>query len=553
MEFYDAIVIGAGGTGMYMSLRLRQMGLTYTVIEAGSDLGGTWFWNRYPGCRVDSESYTYCYDFSEDVLQEWNWTEEFAGQPEVLSYYRYVADKYDLRRDMQFGYRVIRAAFDEELSQWLVTLDDDRELCCKYLISATGPLSIPQMPAIKGRDAFKGQSWHTARWPQDPDGTGGLHWDFSGKRVAILGVGSSGVQMVQEAAKTATEIYLFQRHPNWTAPLNNGPISQERMDDIKSRYAELNEYLTTTYSGFIHQSVDKSALEVSKAERDAFFEELYASPGFEIWFGNYRDILENAEANALITEFVAGKIRQRVNDPILAEKLIPKDHGFGTRRLPLETGYYEAFNQDNVHLVDLLDTPIERIVENGIETTERTYEVDQIVYATGFKPIRGALDEIEIMGRDGITLKQKWQEGPITLLGLQSRGFPNLFTLVGPHNGATFCNIPRCGQHNADFVAKLISHMRDEGFGEVEPTTQGELAWTAEVHQAIVGTLFVTANSWYFGANSNVSAPSKPVILAYAGGQQAFKEACRHAEESGYANFEFGEEMVEHESPATAH
>ena len=373
---FDAIVIGAGISGMYQLYRLRELGLNVRVFEAGTGVGGTWYWNRYPGARFDSESYSYQYSFSPELLEEWSWSEHFAGQPETLRYLNHVADKFDLRRDIQFRSRVTAAHWRDEACAWDVTLEDGSVHRARFLITAIGPLSAPTMPRIEGVDSFKGQSFHTARWPHAPV-------DFAGKRVAVIGTGATGVQTIAEVAKTVGHLTVFQRTPNWCKPLHNGPIDAETQARIKAGYPEMFKRCRETAACFIHTVDPRGTFEVTEQEREAFFEKQYATPGFAMWQGNFRDMLTDHEANAVVSAFLARKIRERVKDPKVADKLIPKDHGFGTRRVPMETRYYEVYNQPNVLLVDVKETPIERITPTGIETSDADYDFDIIIYATG--------------------------------------------------------------------------------------------------------------------------------------------------------------------------
>lgn len=429
---FDAIIIGAGISGMYQLHRLRGLGISVRVFEAGTGVGGTWYWHRYPGARFDSESYSYGYSFSEELLEEWNWSEHFAPQPETLRYLNYVADKFDLRRDIEFHARVVSAAWDEATRLWQVTLESGWVHSSRFLIAAIGPLSAPTLPNIAGIESFRGQPCHTARWPHEAV-------SFEGKRVAVIGTGATGVQTIQEVAKTAAHLTVFQRTPNWCAPLHNRKISPEEMQQIKGRYPEIFKRCAETFGCFLHTPDPRKTFEVSADEREAMFEKLYAEPGFGIWVGNFADILTDRKANAAITDFVARKIRQRVRNPKLAEKLIPKNHGFGTRRVPLETHYYEVYNQKNVELVDLADTPIERITERGIKTIDRERDFDMIIYATGFDALTGAFDRIELRGVGGATLKDVWAGGAETFIGMQSAGFPNLLMLLGPHTALAGC------------------------------------------------------------------------------------------------------------------
>jgi cation diffusion facilitator CzcD-associated flavoprotein CzcO len=534
---YDAIIIGAGIAGMYQLLKLREAGFSVRVYETGSDVGGTWYWNRYPGCRFDSESYSYGYSFSEELLQEWDWVEHFSPQPDNLRYLNLVADKFDLRKDIQFDSRVSAATYDEAGKQWRIALEDGSTAQARYLISATGPLSAHQMPNIEGIDSFKGPSWHTARWPQDPDGFGGSkEIDFTGKRVAVIGTGASGVQVIQEVAKTAGELFVFQRHPNWCAPLHNSLITDAEQKHIKATYPEMFQKCSETFGNFLHSPDPRMAVDTPPEEREAFFEKLYGERGFGIALANFRDIMVDPKANEMISDFIAKKIRERVNDPEVAEKLIPKNHGFGTRRVPLETKYYEVYNQDNVTLVDIMATPIERVTSTGIKTSARDYELDMIIYATGFDPVTGALNRIDIRGIGGAKLKDTWADGPRTYLGLQAPGFPNLLTLVGPHNGASLCNIPRCIEQNVEWVTDLMKYMRDRKLSSIEPSREAVEAWTAHCDEAAARTLFPTADSWFMGVNRN-NPDRKRTFMLYAGGVPKYNAKCDAVAANNYEGF----------------
>jgi cation diffusion facilitator CzcD-associated flavoprotein CzcO len=529
---HDAIVIGAGISGMYQLHRLRGLGLRARVFEAGDGVGGTWYWNRYPGARFDSESWTYGYSFSEEILRDWEWSEHFAAQPETLRYCNFVADRLDLRRDIEFGYRVAAATYDEAANEWAIESTDGRRARARWLITAIGPLSAPTMPTIPGVDRFRGEAYHTGRWPHEPV-------SFAGKRVAVIGTGATAVQAITEIAKTVGHLTVFQRTPNWCAPLHNRAIDAATQARIKSTYPETFAICRESFGCFIHQADPRNALEVSAEEREAFYEKLYREPGFGIWMGNFRDILIDRDANATITEFMRRKIRERVKDPAVAEKLTPTNHGFGTRRVPLESGYYEVYNQPNVRLVDIRETPIERITPAGVETTAEEHAVDMIVYATGFDAITGAFDRIDIRGRGGRRLREKWAEGPRTYLGLQVEGFPNLFTLVGPHNAATFCNIPRCIEQNVEWVTALIAHMRERGHARVEPTAEAEREWTQHVLDTGRRMLFTQVDSWMMGINSNVAGKDKRTFIVYAGGAPKYRERCDDVAARGYAGFIF--------------
>ena len=514
---YDAIIIGAGMSGLYQLYRLRELGMRVRVFEAGTGVGGTWYWNRYPGARFDSESYSYSYSFSQELLEEWNWSEHFAGQPETLRYINHVADKFDLRRDIQFRSRVAAAHWQEATRSWDVTLEDGSRIRARFLITAIGPLSAPTMPRIEGVETFQGQSCHTARWPHEPV-------RFEGKRVAVIGTGATGVQTIQEVAKTAGHLTVFQRTPNWCAPLHNSKIDAATMAQIKAGYPEMFKRCQETFACFLHTPDPRGTFEVTPEEREAFFEKLYAERGFGIWQGNFRDILTDRTANALISDFVARKIRQRVKDPEVAEKLIPKNHGFGTRRVPLETRYYEVYNQPNVQLVDIKETPIERITPTGIKTSDADYEFDIIIYATGFDAITGSFDRIDIRGVDGVRLKDTWKNGPQTYLGVLVEGFPNMMMLMGPHTALG--NIPRSIEYNVDWVTGLVRYARDHDLTRVAATEAGVASWTDHVKSLGVGLLSNEVNSWMTGINRNVEGKQTRIIARYSGSAPAYRARC---------------------------
>ncbi len=522
---YDAIVIGAGISGMYQLYRLRELGMRVRVFEAGTGVGGTWYWNRYPGARFDSESYSYQYSFSEELLREWSWSEHFAPQPETLRYLNYVADKFDLRRDIQFRSRVTAAHYQDETHSWDVTLQDGSRHRARFLITAIGPLSAPTMPRVEGVDLFKGQSFHTATWPHEPV-------SFAGKRVAVIGTGATGVQTIAEVAKTVGHLTVFQRTPNWCKPLHNGPIDAETQAKIKANYPEMFKRCQESFACFIHTPDPRGTFEVTPEEREAFLEKQYATPGFGMWQGNFRDMLTNREANKVISDFVARKIRQRVKDPKVADKLIPKDHGFGTRRVPMETKYYEVYNQPNVELVDIKETPIRRITPKGIETSDREFEFDMIIYATGFDAITGSFDRIDIRGLDGLKLKDKWKGGPQTFLGVQVEGFPNMFMLMGPHTALG--NIPRSIEYNVDWVTGLIRYMRDRNLTRADARPEAVVAWTDYVREKAEGLLSNEVNSWMTGINSNVDGKQTRILARYSGSAPAYRARCDEVAVKGY-------------------
>ena len=528
---FDAIVIGAGVSGLYTLYKLRALGLRVRVFETGTGVGGTWYWNRYPGARFDSESYTYGYSFSPELLEEWDWAERFASQPETERYLNHVADKFDLRRDIRFESRVTTAQYREETRCWEVELEDGSRYRCRFLITAIGVLSAATMPRIPGIGSFLGTSCHTHFWPKE-----GVA--FAGKRVAVIGTGASAIQLIPHVAKTARQLTVFQRTPNWCAPLHNDRIGDEEMRGIRARYPEIFARCNDTPGCFIHAPDPRATHEVTPEEREAFWEKLYGEPGFGIWQGNFRDILVDRDANSLVSDFIARKIRQRVKDPAVAEKLIPKNHGFGTRRVPLETGYYEVYNQSNVALVDINETPIECITATGIRTSAAEYEFDIIIYATGFDAITGSFDRIDIAGLGGQRLKDKWRDGPQTFLGILVEGFPNLLMVMGPHAGLG--NFPRAAEYSVEWVTGLVRFARDRGLTRIEATQAGVAEWTEHVLATGQGLLMNEIDSWMTGVNRNVEGKQTRKIMRYSGGHPAFREHCDAVAAQGYRRLSLG-------------
>ncbi|MBR0694365.1 NAD(P)/FAD-dependent oxidoreductase [Bradyrhizobium lablabi] len=528
---YDVIIIGAGLSGMYQLYRLRELGLRVRVFEAGTGVGGTWYWNRYPGARFDSESYSYGYSFSKELLQEWEWSEHFAGQPETLRYCNYVADKFDLRPDIQFESRVASAIYQDDTRSWAITLASGARHTTRFLITAIGPLSTPTLPRIEDLGSFRGQSFHTARWPKQP-----VH--LAGKRVAVIGTGATGVQTIQTIAAEVGHLTVFQRTPNWCAPLHNGKIDAETQLKIKAGYPEIFRRCHETFACFIHTPDPRGAFEVSDEEREAFYEKLYGERGFGIWQGNFRDILIDRKANATISDFVARKIRERVKDPAVAEKLIPKNHGFGTRRLPLETFYYEVYNRDNVELVDLTETPIERITPDGLKTRDKDYQFDIIIFATGFDAITGSFDKIDFRGAGGALLRDKWKRGPETYLGLMVDGFPNMMMLMGPHTALG--NIPRSIEYSVDWVTGLIRFAHEKGLTFLDATPEATANWTDHVKALGVGLLSNEVNSWMTGINSNVEGKQTRIVARYSGSAPDYRARCDEVAAKGYDELRLG-------------
>jgi cation diffusion facilitator CzcD-associated flavoprotein CzcO len=494
----DVLVVGAGITGIYQLYRAREAGFSVQLLEAGGGVGGTWYWNRYPGARFDSESYTYAYLFSPELFDEWEWEEHFAEQPETERYLNHVVDRFDLRRHIRFGARVTSAVYDESSRKWNVTVDDGTEFRARFFVAATGVLSVPYFPDVPGRADFLGESYHTGLWPATPV-------DFAGKRVAVIGTGSSGVQVIPAIAGEVASLTVYQRTPNWCTPLNNSPITPDEQARLRAGFESLRETLNTSPHGFHHPAHDRATFDDSKEERWAFFEKMWNSPGFTKLTSNYTDLLLDRDANAEWCEFVAEKIRSIVEDPETAEKLIPKDHRFGEKRPPFVTGYYEAFNNPKVSLVDLGETPIVRMTAGGIETAEGERPFDIVVWATGFDFGTGALTRMGIRGRNGVSLADHWADGPRTFLGVQSSGFPNLFFPGGPHAAAG--NNPRYNGDQVDFITDLLTYARDHGYDTIEIDSATEDKWTDMVDTiAAKSPATFGESSYFFGSN----IPGKP-------------------------------------------
>jgi cation diffusion facilitator CzcD-associated flavoprotein CzcO len=526
---FDAVIVGAGFSGLYMLYRARDvLGLSARVFEAGDGVGGTWYWNRYPGARCDSESFYYSYSFSEELQQEWAWSTKYPEQPEILSYLEHVADRFELRRDIQLGTRVTAAVFREEDECWEVHTDDGGVVTARFFISAVGCLSAANVPEVPGLDAFEGEWHHTGAWPQE-----GV--DFAGKRVGLIGTGSTGIQAAPVIAEQASHLFVFQRTPNYSVPARNCRLTLEQLTEIKANYAEIRRKCRESYAGFPYDITPQSATGVSAEERLATYERLWAEEGgFKFIYGSYFDLLFNKESNETAAEFIRSKIRQIVKDPVVAEKLVPKDYPYGTKRPPIDTDYFETFNRPNVTLVDLRQTPVVEIVPAGIRTVDADYDLDVIVFATGFDAMTGSLLKIDIRGRDGLTLQQKWEGGPTTYLGLQVAGFPNMFIITGPGSPAVLANMPTAIEQHVDWIADCIAYMRARGLTRIEATAEAENAWVDHVHDVASHTLYPLANSWYLGANI---PGKKRVFMPYVGGFLPYTTRCAQVAERGYEGF----------------
>ncbi len=525
----DAIIVGAGFAGMYMLHRLRGLGFSARVIEAGSGVGGTWYWNRYPGARCDVESLDYQYSFSDELQREWDWSERYATQPEIMKYANHVADRFDLRRDIQFETRVNSAEYDEHANRWTVGTDRHDQFFARFFIAATGCLSTARVPDFQGLETFRGNRYHTGQWPHE-----GV--DFSGQRVAVIGTGSSGVQSIPVIAEQAASLVVFQRSPNFSLPANNGGLTQERITEYRENFAEIKRQARESVAGIVIEAADRSALEVGADEREREFEARWGQGGFHA-LRAYNDLVVTKEANDTIAEFVRNKIRQTVKDPAVAEALAPKDHPLGTKRICIDTQYYETFNRDNVTLVDIRQSPIEEITARGVKTAAGEYEVDSIVFATGFDAMTGALLAMDIRRESGQTLAAKWSAGPRTYLGLCVAGFPNLFTITGPGSPSVLSNMIVSIEQHVDWIAECMAYLREHGIPSIEANLEAEDRWVEHVNEVASHTLYPLANSWYLGAN----IPGKPrVFMPYVGGVGAYRVKCQKIADNGYDGFVLG-------------
>lgn len=525
---YDVIIIGAGVTGLFQLHVIRQTGASIRLLEAGPEVGGTWFWNRYPGCRLDSESYTYQYTFDDKLLSETRWQELFASQPELERYFNDFADRFDLRRDIQLNTRVESMVWDEDRRIWTLHTENGEIFRARFVVSATGILSAPNYPSEPGLHKLKCEVYHTATWPREPV-------DFTGKRVAVIGTGASGVQVIPIVAKSAEHLTVFQRTPNWAVPLRNKPLSDDEFAEIQAKYPEIFAKLPTTSNGFVHDWDPTPFASVSEEDRLARYEEQWNAPGFAKWFGMYRDVASDPEANRTYCEFIANKIRERVKDPAVAAELIPTDHLFGTKRVPCETDYFEAYNRDNVDLVPLAKNPILEYTETGVVTKEGPLDFDMVILATGFDAFTGALSRIDIRGVDGQALQDKWKAGPQTYMGIQVAGFPNLLINGGPHGKGGIGNSPRCSEPLVWWIRDLIAYMRNNNITRIEAKTEAETEWTEHVNDLASRSLAANVKSYSFGDN----VPGKPhVYVAYSGALPDFIERLKTTADSGYSGFQ---------------
>ncbi len=521
---FDVIVVGAGFAGLYMLHRLRGMGFSVRVLEAAGSVGGTWYWNRYPGARCDVESVEYSYQFSPELQQEWAWSERYAAQPELLRYANHVADRFDLRRDIQFDTRVAAATFNEAANRWMIETETGARHTAVFCVMATGCLSVPNKPKFKGTATFAGAAYHTGTWPHQ-----GV--DFTGQRVGIIGTGSSAVQSIPLIARQAQHLYVFQRTPSFAVPARNAPLSEREQAAVKAEYPALRALAKTRRNGLFCATTAISALAVSDAERERAFRERWERGGL-CYTGTFNDLLIDKRANETAADFLRARIREVMKDPQTAEALCPRTV-VGGKRLCIDIGYYETFNRENVTLIDLNKAPLEAITRDGLIAGGEAYKLDAIIYAIGFDAMTGALTRIDIRGKTGARLADTWAEGPCTYLGLCVAGFPNLFIVTGPGSPSVLTNmLPTIEQH-VEWIADCINYLRGKGLCRIDATPQAQAAWVAEVNRIADGTLFPTCNSWYLGAN----VPGKPRVFMPYIGFPPYVEKCNAVAANGYAGF----------------
>jgi cation diffusion facilitator CzcD-associated flavoprotein CzcO len=532
----DVVVVGAGFGGLYAAYKFREMGLQIAGFEAGGDVGGVWYWNRYPGARVDLPSIDYSYSFSPEIEQEWTWSEQFAAQPELLAYFNFVAERLDLRKHFQFNTRVVSAVWDEARSVWTVTTDRGDVCEATYCVMATGPLSVPKDPDIPGLDRYKGRLLRAGRWPHEPV-------SFEGKRVGVIGTGSTGIQIVQEVGKTAGELFVFQRTPSFTMPMRNQPLEPEYVAEVKRHYAGIREMARNSAVGGVRPQSSRAFFSVTPSQRRQLLEDAWKNGGLAM-LGTFADLMINPEANEHVAEFVRGKIDEVVQDPTVADTLKPKGYPIFARRPCLDTGYYETYNQPNVHLVDCNTDPVLEFTEKGVRTPSGETELDMLILATGYDGLTGALMAFDVVGRNGRKVNDHWKDGARSYLGLMMEGFPNLFMTTGPNGPAALANIVRISEHDVDLIAGVITHMDREGLATIEASKAAEDGWMDLVHTLSQRTLLSKAKTWYVGANVKGKPQGLPM---FTGGFLKYREACAAVVQDGYRGFTFTrvEEPVE--------
>ena len=525
---FDVLIIGGGVAGLYLLYRLRGLGLSVLAFEAGANVGGTWYWNRYPGCRCDVESLEYSYSFASDLQQEWSWPERYGTQPEILKYINHVTERFSLRRDIRFNTRIRSAIFCRRKVLWTLTTDSGENIRAPYCVMATGNLSSPQTPEFPGLECFQGDWFHTGLWPQE-------EVDFTGKQVGIIGTGSSGIQAIPHIARQAKHLYVFQRTANFSLPARNGPLDPELEQRHKSEYPARRKAAFDTPFGIAgYPPPEKSALEVSDKERLRTYEQKWGEGGQISFLYSFNDLLINKASNDTAAEFIRQKIRKSVKDPVVAELLAPKSHPIGTKRLILDTDYYESYNRNNVTLVDVSSRPIEEIEPNSIRTGDDQFIVDSIVFATGFDAMTGAILDINITVQDGPSVRDVWKHGPTSYLGLTIAGFPNLFTITGPGSPGVKSQMILSIEQHVDFIADCLQHMRSRDLIQIEATFNAEDSWVKHVKEVADATLYPLANSWYMGVN----VPGKPkVFMPYVGGVDRYKKKCDEVVADGYVGF----------------
>jgi cyclohexanone monooxygenase len=525
---FDAIVVGAGFAGLYMLIKLRQLGLRARVIEAGDGVGGTWYWNRYPGARCDVESMQYSYAFDEEMQQSWVWSERYPAQREILAYINHVADRYQLRPDIQLSTRVVGADWQAGTDRWQVRTDGDEILSARFLISAVGCLSSASTPDIAGLDQFQGVQLHTSRWPADAV-------DLKGLRVGVIGTGSSGIQVIPQLARQAGQLVVFQRTPNFSIPAWNQPLPVSEQDAWKTDYRAHRERARQTRSGILYQYSQRGTFEVDQAERQAEYDRRWQRGGANFTHA-FNDVFTNREANDQLAEYVRNKIRTIVQDPQVAERLTPRDHPIGTKRICVDTDYYATYNLPHVTLHDLRADPLESFTATGVKTAQQTYALDVIVFATGFDAVTGSIERLGIRGEHRQSLKDSWQAGPRTFMGLAAAGFPNLFMITGPGSPSILTNVIVSIEQHVEWIANCLARMQARGHTRIEARESSQDEWVSHVAELAAGTLFTTTASWYMGAN----VPGKPrVFLPYGGGFANYDRICREQAEAGYPGFIF--------------
>jgi cation diffusion facilitator CzcD-associated flavoprotein CzcO len=526
LEFFDIVIVGAGFSGMYMLYRARELGLRARVYESAPDVGGVWFWNRYPGARCDSESMYYSYSFSEELEQDWPLTERYPSQPTNLAYLKQVADRFDLRRDIRFDTNVVSATWDDTSNSWRTCTAEGREVLSRYLVTAVGCLSTANKPEFDGMEDFGGEVYYTSEWPED-----GV--DLHGKRVGVIGTGSSGIQTIPEIAKQAAHLTVFQRTAQFTLPANNHALDSEFVREVKANYREIRRQCRESNAGTPYVLGDRSALEVPEEERRRVYEAAWARGGGR-FLGSFNDIFVDWAANETAANFVRQKIRDTVTDPTVAEMLVPTSYPIGTKRIPMDSGYYETFNRGNVTLVDIHSTPIVGFYEDGIRTDEDEIALDTVVFATGFDAITGSLLKLNPRGVNGISLKEKWANGPVTYLGIATAGFPNLFMITGPGSPSVLTNMPVAIEQHVDWTADCIRHLERCRVQTIETSIEAEVAWTDHVAKVAAQTLYPLAASWYVGANIE----GKPkMFMPYVGGLGQFRKICDGIAAQNYRGF----------------